>query len=81
MGTRIERLNPRDGLNERPLETEHGYESSTRIRRIDTTSKISRSCGRLRRPPTLWNKDSVHMGFAGKRASLISSDSLKIVRS
>ena len=83
MGTRIERLNPRDGLNEQPVETERGYELvDPRIPQDRHHVKNSTFVRSIEEAAYLVEQGfSVRMGFAGKRASLISSDSLKIVRS
>jgi hypothetical protein len=83
MRTRIERLNPRDGLDEQPVETERGYELvDPRIPHDKHHVKNSTFLRTIEEVAYLVEQGfSVRMGVAGKRASLISSDSLKIVRS
>lgn len=82
MPVRIERLNPRDGLDEQPVKTDRGYElvdpripqdrhhvrNSTFVRSIEDAAYL------------VEQGFSIRMAAPGKRASLISSKSLKIVR-
>ena len=82
MAIRIERTNPRDGLDEIPVETDRGFElvdprivqdrhhvkNSTFIRSIEEAAYL------------VEQGYSIRMGAPGKRASLISSQSLRIIR-
>jgi hypothetical protein len=81
--TKIERLEARDGLDEQPVETERGFElvdgripderhhvkNSTFVRSIDEAAYLVEQ--------GYW----IRMGAPGKRASLISPASLRIIRS
>lgn len=83
MATRIERVSPRDGLNECPVETERGFElvdgrvsadkhhakNATFVRSIDEAAYLIEQ--------GYW----IRMGAPGKRPSLISPASIRIVRS
>jgi hypothetical protein len=80
--TRIERLHPRGGLNEQPIETDRGFElvdpripqerhhvkNSTFVRSIDEAAYL------------VEQGFSIRMGAPGKRPSLITRESLRIVR-
>lgn len=80
---RIERISPRDGLDEQPVETERGFElvdgritadkhhvkNSTFLRSLDEAAYL------------VEQGYSIRMAAPGKRPSLISPDSLRIVRS
>ena len=82
MPTRIERLHPREGLDEQPIETERGFElvdrriperrhhieNSTFVRSIQEAAYL------------VEQGYAIRMGAPGKRASLIAPASLKIVR-
>jgi hypothetical protein len=83
MAIRIERINPRKGLDEKPIETERGFElvdrriledrhhvrNSTFVRSIEEAAYL------------VEQGFAIRMGAPGKRPSLISPDSLRIVRS
>jgi hypothetical protein len=83
VATRIERITPRDGLDEQPVETERGFElvdgripderhhvkNSTFVRSIDEAAYLVEQ--------GYW----IRMGVTGKRPSLISPASLRIIRS
>lgn len=83
MAIRIERIRPRDGLNEQPIETPRGYElvdpripqrrhhveNSTFVRSIEEAAYL------------VEQGYAIRMGAPGKRASLISPASLRIIRS
>ena len=83
MAIRIERINPREGLDEKPIETERGFElvdrripedrhhvrNSTFVRSIEEAAYL------------VEQGFAIRMGAPGKRPSLISPDSLRIVRS
>jgi hypothetical protein len=82
MYTRIERLHPREGLDEQPVETERGFElvdrriperrhhveNSTFVRSIEEAAYL------------VEQGYAIRMGAPGKRASLIAPASLRIVR-
>jgi hypothetical protein len=82
MPTRIERINPRDGLDEQPIQTERGFElvdsripedrhhvrNSTFVRSIEEAAYL------------VEQGFAIRMGAPGKRASLISPNGLRIVR-
>jgi len=82
MAIRIERLHPRDGLDERPIETERGYElvdrriaerrhhveNSTFVRSIEEAAYL------------VEQGYAIRMGAPGKRPSLIAPSSLRIIR-
>jgi hypothetical protein len=82
MATRIERLSPREGLDEQPVETERGFElvdgrivddkhhvkNSTFVRSIEEAAYL------------VEQGYSIRMGASGKRPSLIAPSSLRIVR-
>ena len=82
-GTRIERVNPRGGLDEHPVETDRGFElvdgriladkhhvkNSTFVRSLDEAAYL------------VEQGYSIRMSAPGKRPSLISPDSLRIIRS
>jgi hypothetical protein len=82
MATQIERLHPRDGLEEEPIQTERGFElvdpripqdrhhvkNSTFVRSIDEAAYL------------VEQGFSIRMGATGKRPSLVSPSSLKITR-
>ena len=83
MAVKIERLTPRDGLPEAPIESERGFElvdrriverrhhveNSTFVRSIEEAAYL------------VEQGYSIRMGISGKRASLIAPASLRIVRS
>ena len=83
MAVRIERLRPRDGLDEEPIYTERGYElvdrriperrhhveNSTFVRSIEEAAYL------------IEQGYAIRMGAPGKRASLIAPASLRVVRS
>ena len=83
MPTRIERVRPRDGLDEQPVETERGYElvdrriparrhhveNSTFVRSIEEAAYL------------VEQGYAIRMGRPGKRPSLIGPASLRITRS
>jgi len=80
---KIERLHPRGGASEQPVETERGYElADHRIpehRHHVANSTFVRS---LEEAAYLVEQGyAIRMGAPGKRASLISPASLRIVRS
>lgn len=76
-------MQPRDGLDEQPVETEHGFElvdrriperrhhveNSTFVRSIEEAAYL------------VEQGYAIRMGAPGKRASLIAPSSLKVVRS
>ena len=82
MRVKIERLVPRDGLNEQPVETERGYEladrriperrhhvrNSTFVRSIEEAAYL------------VEQGYAIRMGAPGKRASLIAPSRLRITR-
>lgn len=83
MTTRIERLQPRDGLDEVPFKTERGFElvdrriaenrhhvaNSTFVRSIEEAAYL------------VEQGYAIRMAAPGKRPSLIAPASLRIVRS
>lgn len=82
MPVRIERLQPRDGLDERPVETERGFElvdpRITERRHHVENSTFVRS---MEEAAYLVEQGyAIRMGAPGKRPSLISPGSLRIVR-
>jgi hypothetical protein len=82
MPVRIERVSPRDGLDEKPIETERGYELVDR-RIPDDRHHVRNStfvrC--LEEAAYLVEQGfAIRMGAPGKRPSLISPGRLRIVR-
>lgn len=82
MTVRIERLNPREGLDEQPVETDRGYElvdrRITERRHHVENSTFVRS---LEEAAYLVEQGyAIRMGAPGKRPSLIAPASLRIVR-
>lgn len=83
MPTRIERIRPRDGLDEQPVRTERGYklvdrriakrrhhvENSTFVRSFEEAAYL------------VEQGYAIRMGAPGKRPSLIAPGSLRIRRS
>jgi len=83
MTTRIERIHPREGLNEQPIESDRGFElvdrriaerrhhveNSTFVRSIDEAAYL------------IEQGYAIRMGAPGKRPSLIAPASLRIIRS
>lgn len=83
MPTRIERIRPRDGLDEQPFKTERGYELVDRRiperRHHVENSTFVRS---LEEAAYLVEQGyAIRMGSPGKRPSLISPAGLRIMRS
>jgi len=83
MPTRIERLHPRDGADEQPIETERGYELVDRRiperRHHVENSTFVRS---LEEAAYLVEQGyAIRMGAPGLRASLIAPASLRVTRS
>lgn len=82
MAVRIERVRPRDGLNEQPVETPKGYElvdrriperrhhveNSTFVRSIEEAAYL------------VEQGYAIRMYAPGKRPSLISPSSLRVIR-
>ncbi len=82
MPVTIERINPRDGLREHPVESDRGFElvdrrlsgqknlveNATYVRSIDEAAYL------------IEQGYAIRMGAGGKRASMISPDSLRINR-
>jgi hypothetical protein len=82
MTVTIERINPRDGLREHPVESDKGcelvdrrmsgqktlVENATYVRSIDEAAYL------------VEQGYAIRMGAEGKRASLISPGSLRVIR-
>ena len=83
MPTRIERIRLRDGSDEQPIETDRGYELvDPRISEDRHHVKNSTFVRTIEEAAYLVEQGfSIRMGAPGKRPSLISSASLRIVRS
>ena len=83
MPTRIERLRPRDGLDEQPIETERGFELADRRIPEQHHHAANRTFVRsLEEAAYLVEQGyAIRMGAPGKRASLIAPGSLRIIRS
>jgi hypothetical protein len=79
---RIERVNPRPGAKEEPVLTTRGYELADRRGGGQTNKVINSTFVRsLEEAADLIEKGfSIRMGRPGKRASLISPRSVRIVR-
>src|SRR5262245_26522752 len=82
MGTRIERQNPREGIEELPIETARGFELvDPRISRDRHHVKNSTFVRSIEEAAYLVEQGfSIRMGAPGKRPSLVSRSGLKIVR-
>jgi hypothetical protein len=83
MTVRIERTNPRSGEDEHPIETERGYELVDR-RVAGQKNKVENSTfvRSLEEAAYLVEQGfAIRMGGIGKRPSLISPNSLRIIRS
>ncbi len=82
MPVRIERATPRDGLDEKPVETERGYELvDRRISKNRHHVRNSTFVRSLEEAAYLVEQGfAIRMGTPGKRPSLISPDHLRIVR-
>jgi hypothetical protein len=83
MAIRIERINPRDGLDEKPIETERGFELvDMRIKEDRHHAKNSTFVRSIEEAAYLVQQGfAIRMGAKGKRHSLISPDSLRIIES
>ena len=83
MAIRIERINPREGLDEKPIETERGFELVDRRIPEDRHHVRNSTFVRSIEEAAYWVEQgfAIRMGAPGKRPSLISPDSLRIVRS
>jgi hypothetical protein len=83
MVIRIERINPRDGLDERPVETKRGFELvDMRIKEDRHHTKNSTFVRSIEEAAYLVEKGfAIRMGAKGKRPSLISRNSLRIIES
>jgi len=83
MPVRIERIHPRDGVDEQPIETPKGFELvdrriATRRHHVENSTFV-RS---IEEAAYLVEQGyAIRMGAPGKRASLIAPASLRIVRS
>jgi hypothetical protein len=79
---KIERIRPRDGLDERPVETERGFELvDPRIPQDKHHVKNSTFVRTIEEAAYLVEQGfSIRMSAPGKRPSLIASGSLRIVR-
>lgn len=83
MTVRIERINPRSGKNEHPIETDRGFELVDR-RVAGQKNKVENSTfvRSLEEAAYLVEQGfAIRMGGTGKRASLISPKSLRVIRS
>lgn len=83
MSIRIERIQPRDGLKEEPIETDRGFELvDPRIPSDRHHVKNSTFVKSIEEAAYLVEQGfSIRMTAPGKRPSLISSQSLRVVRS
>ena len=81
MPVRIERLHPRDGLPEQPVETDRGFELvDRRIAERRHHAENSTFVRSLEEAAYLVEQGyAIRMGAPGKRASLIAPASLRIV--
>jgi hypothetical protein len=82
MPVRIERIHPRSGLHETPVETDRGFELVDR-RITGPKNKVENSTfvRSIEEAAYLVEQGfAIRMGAAGKRPSLISPQSLRIVR-
>jgi hypothetical protein len=83
MAIRIERINPRNGLDEQPVETDRGFELvDKRIPDDRHHAKNSTFVRSIEEAAYLVEQGfAIRMGATGKRPSLISRESLRITRS
>jgi hypothetical protein len=82
MTVKIERVRPRLGVTEKPVETERGFELADR-RITGQKNKVANSTfvRSIEEAAYLVEQGfAIRMGGLGKRASLISPQSLRIVR-